>query len=612
MVASPATYEIFVRNSSLQYVGEIDYYDKLTYKKAYNAVGSFVLQLDVSHPMASYLATPGYGITVLRNGAVDFSGPVRYVERKGGSTKTLIVKGADDMVWLQDRQAYPVTNYPYAGEAGTAGPLRLYPLSEVSGTTAFDSTISPQNGTYHGSYTQGQPPIIDDIIPSLTLSGGYISVPTTGLPTGNSQYNMAIWFILDSYPAATAVLCQLGTIATSQQAYMGLLSSGAPTMQLLGVNYSATTAVSLHEPHCLQLRWDGTTATLLVDGSAVSTQTPGAQNITYGTATIGALSSGANPFNTGRIQFAQIGGNLAGLPSNTLNPWLNLPYLGASRFASLPNPQTAINAWDTQSGAAETVAKHFVNYNLGPSATSDRQLSNFSVEADAGQGSTVYADANFQQLLQPDGNGLLQVIARNGGIGIRMVQVSGALQFQCFLPNDKTSNALFSEGLGNLGDYDYSVDATQLINYVFAAAGNSTPPTACVVYQDAASQVNWGRIEGFLQSGSTTDYLKLLQLATNASTQSAGTTLSAVLLETDGLQYGRDFNLGDKVTVVIDNTTLQDIVREVQIDLDPSTGETVTPAIGTPGRGQIMAALRHFSRQLAQQNTRLSTLERAP
>jgi len=205
----------------------------------------------------------------------------------------------------------------------------------------------------------------------------------------------------------------------------------------------------------------------------------------------------------------------------------------------------------------------------------------------------------------------LQVLANSGGVGFKVTHdVGTGLVFKVFVPS--TANAAkFSLDLGNLSSYEYMEDATNLINYVVVGGGGTG--TARTFYQasNAASVARWGRSEGFTNGGSATDKNQLTDQANNAINNGASKlTFNAVFYETDGLQYVRDFNLGDIVSVTVDGATLTDVVRSVDIALDAQQGETLVIGIGTPSSGQIINALQRYQQMAAQLNTRMTLLER--
>jgi prophage tail gpP-like protein len=85
----------------------------------------------------------------------------------------------------------------------------------------------------------------------------------------------------------------------------------------------------------------------------------------------------------------------------------------------------------------------------------------------------------------------------------------------------------------------------------------------------------------------------------------AGLSISPV--DTEGLRFGVDYDLGDRVTVMVDGTPVRDLLREVKFTLT-GEGETVTPTVGTPSHPG--AALGIFE-QLRRLRSRVSGLERS-
>jgi hypothetical protein len=57
-------------------------------------------------------------------------------------------------------------------------------------------------------------------------------------------------------------------------------------------------------------------------------------------------------------------------------------------------------------------------------------------------------------------------------------------------------------------------------------------------------------------------------------------------VDTEQIKFGRDYFVGDRVTISVDGTEYQDIVREVSITVDQGgQTETITPTIGEQGSG---------------------------
>ena len=191
------------------------------------------------------------------------------------------------------------------------------------------------------------------------------------------------------------------------------------------------------------------------------------------------------------------------------------------------------------------------------------------------------------------------------------------MAFTTYAPSDKTSNAIFSDEIGNLQDYSFSLDMPTA-NVITVGDGTNTGlARAFLEVPDSASVTANGRIEGFTQGAGSTDYPTMLNAGQAALLQNkAASTLSITPVDTVGLMYQRDYNLGDKVSVYLEGQTIQDKLREVHISLTKGSGagspdEVVTPAIGPVD--VTMAApsmISNLTRKNKIAQTRLNKLER--
>lgn len=266
-------------------------------------------------------------------------------------------------------------------------------------------------------------------------------------------------------------------------------------------------------------------------------------------------------------------------------------------------PYTAVE-YDDRSGAAETVLRHYVDRNLGPAATAPRRLPYLTLPADLGRGSTVRGFGRFHTLLE-----LLQPLALAGGdLGFRIVQVGQALEFQVYVPADRTATAVFSRELGNLAGYAYSVSAPVADYVIVAGQGEGTLRS----FTEGGRQADidtYGRIEQFRDRRDINDAAVLPQALTEALTESQPVTaLSITPIDTAAVSFGVDYRLGDRVTVLIDGESVKDVVREVTLTLTADRGEQVTPLVGTPGAANP-ASLALFARQ-ERLDRRISNQER--
>lgn len=262
-------------------------------------------------------------------------------------------------------------------------------------------------------------------------------------------------------------------------------------------------------------------------------------------------------------------------------------------------PPFTAAAYDVRTGPAESVIRAYVDANAGPTAPAARRVPGLSLPATQGRGATVRGTARFDNLLA-----LAQTLALVGGTGFRIVQSGAGIALEQYVPADRTATAQFSLGLGNLRGYDYeATDPTATYAYV-AGQGEGTART---IVEGAAASSPY-RAEVFVDQRDTNDLTALEQSRTEALIEgAAATALSLSPIDTPSLTFGRDYNLGDRVAVLVEGVTVRDVVREVRLTLT-ADGETLTPVVGTANASN--PDVPALFDQLAEQASRLSLLER--
>lgn len=337
--------------------------------------------------------------------------------------------------------------------------------------------------------------------------------------------------------------------------------------------------------------------TLDVDQSldaAVALSAPGCGiEVSYGGTT---LLSGPV---TGRKHERDATKNAATISGVSDDVWL------ARRLAS-PQPATFYPpysglAYDARTGVASTVLRGFVGDNAGPSAIGPRQVPGLTMGTDPAVGVSGTWQGRWQPLPE-----LLDEIAITAGLGYRVAQSGTTLLFSVSQPVDRSGSVRFDLGLGNLAAYTYEAGAPES-TYVFV--GGSGEGVARVVQEvyDPDAQAMWGRIEKFVDKRDSSVAANLTQAGTDELTQHAEqTSLSITPIDTPQMQFGTHYNLGDKVTAVIDGVSVVDVVREVKLTLTPDGARQLVPTIGTPGPKTIFRLFRDV-RNLA---SRMTNLER--
>ncbi|MCX5234451.1 siphovirus ReqiPepy6 Gp37-like family protein [Streptomyces prunicolor] len=259
---------------------------------------------------------------------------------------------------------------------------------------------------------------------------------------------------------------------------------------------------------------------------------------------------------------------------------------------------------------AETAMRSLVNLNIGPGAQASRKVSNLTLATDGLHGPSITKQLNqFDTLLT-----VLQDIAKTAGLGFRIVQVGGNLQFQVYEPADLSASAKFSFGLGNLTDASYSVTSPTCTKAVVVAGGNTSPRVITIATRaDPAFPGPW--FEQFVDKTDVdTTAIDLIaqvsQAADEALTAGAAQgNLTMTPIDTPRLQFGRDYTVGDQVACQVRDDFITDVVREVGITFDAQGGYVAKAVIGSSDSTNNQDVLARQFAYIARIFTRLRRLE---
>lgn len=248
------------------------------------------------------------------------------------------------------------------------------------------------------------------------------------------------------------------------------------------------------------------------------------------------------------------------------------------------NPaDSQLDAYDTRSGPAETLIRHYVDVNAGPGALPSRRVPGLTVAASAGLGGQVAGNARFDNLLE-----LVGSLGSAGNVAVRVVDVGGALELAVAEPADRSAQAVFSRARGNLRSYSYGLAAPF---GTVALVGGQGQGAARTIVEVSTGDGGWGmRAEAFADRRDTDDAAQLMQAGQDALAQSGpAASLAIEPIDLPALAYGRDYQVGDVVSVLVDDTTVVDVLREVKIGWSAREGETITPQVGTAGASSTPA-----------------------
>lgn len=528
-------WQILVRDSTLRPVGEVDAYEKVAIAQRYNRPGTWQIQMKADHPMAELLLDTSHGVIITRTppGGTQqtiITGPTKFLHREYASD-TIVVSGYDDLSWLGGRLVYPVSNYPYQSTILADNPIRLHPMNDTN-STAIDAS-GHYNGAYGGTPTYLQPSVIDDINQAITFGlSNWLAENTTGLPIGNAPFSIEVWMSIPQFPAQSGYAIFVGV--PNDVRSMGIIVKPQGLLTLMFKNQPNTStiiaSVTPNVSHHLALTYDGNTngiATAYIDNISAITATQsggGGVNIQYGTVSFGAQYTGGGTISSplpGTYQFAAYY-NTCLSPAQVANHY----FIGKSRFAA--------SQYEKQWGTSEGVIKWFVYNEAAGGAEPVRQVPNLKVVPDAGRGIPYLEyDARFEQLVDKNGTGLLQLLAQAGGLRLYVYQQGTDLWFDVATIQDRSASCIFSADLSNLADYMYEVNGQDISNFLIAGGSGTGTGRLFAIGEDPNSIVAWGRQEGFVSAGSSSDYNAMYtSIQSQLATQANNTTFAATVIDT--------------------------------------------------------------------------------
>lgn len=232
---------------------------------------------------------------------------------------------------------------------------------------------------------------------------------------------------------------------------------------------------------------------------------------------------------------------------------------------------------DVRTGPAETVIRQYVDLNAGPGATAPRRVPALVLAPNEGRGAAVTGRARFNNLME-----LVAFLAlAGGGLGVRITQKGTDLEFAVYEPADRTAAVRFKPSLGNLRAFERTRKAPAA-TYVYVGGGGDGAARTFVEGGDAAGIIQHGRIETFRDRRDTTDAAELAQqVQTSLEELGPEDTLELTPIDIAELAFGTHYGLGDRVTAVVDEQAIEQVIREVHIDLLPD-GEVVRPVLAGP------------------------------
>ncbi|MFJ5066527.1 siphovirus ReqiPepy6 Gp37-like family protein [Kitasatospora sp. NPDC088556] len=284
-----------------------------------------------------------------------------------------------------------------------------------------------------------------------------------------------------------------------------------------------------------------------------------------------------------------------------------------SRLA-LPDPTVPVseqykaNSNRPVTGRAGSALLWELEHAVGASALPDRRVPGLALPASADIGDPINEVLRFDSL-----GTLFEKWTDSKSVGYRLVYNADAqkIDLEVYTPRDRSKEVRFSRELGNLREYVWSLTAPRVTRVIVACQGEGEER---YLYQqiDSEAEAEWGvLIEQLLDrrdlplktDPATGKPVKARAETTDAEFETAKKAVldaaSAALqqgerngnfqiypIDTEQVQFGRDYFVGDLVTVSDDGVDYVDILREVNITVeDGGKALTVRPKIGEQGTG---------------------------
>ena len=276
-----------------------------------------------------------------------------------------------------------------------------------------------------------------------------------------------------------------------------------------------------------------------------------------------------------------------------------------------PTPSTADvteqdDAYDDRLGFCETIIKEYVSVNIGPDAPADRKIPNLTIETTAGLGLEVQGRARFQTLQE-----VLYGLAQTSSLGYTIEQLGTDLQFTVYSPLDRTATVRMDMDNSKLSRAEYAYAVAKVTRAIVGGQGEEEFRRFVEVTNtdSLASETDWSRrIEVFTDGRNSRVTEFLLQDGDEFLADQGKTIIEMSVTPADdfNMRFGRDWYLGDKVTVVINDLEASAVVTEVGISI-AADGVRLAATVGTPVGIEYESRVLAKTQQLAQ---RLSNLER--
>ena len=231
----------------------------------------------------------------------------------------------------------------------------------------------------------------------------------------------------------------------------------------------------------------------------------------------------------------------------------------------IPNPTAGATAnsdlWKA-TGPAETVMRKLVNEQIGPSAPADYKIANLTLAPNLARGKSVSVSERFTNILE-----VLQAQATAATLLFTVRQAGNVLQFRVSESRDLVKAVRLTRHNGAVGEYSTERKAPEATEAIVGGVGSGATRK---MWRVANPVGDWNRrVTRFVDRQSTSSENELQQAAEN-ELENKGEKASVTFEANDipRLRYGRDYVVGDKITVNLDESLIQDTLQVAEMSWD--------------------------------------------
>lgn len=209
--------------------------------------------------------------------------------------------------------------------------------------------------------------------------------------------------------------------------------------------------------------------------------------------------------------------------------------------------------WDRFTGDGESAYLHYAANNLTAPEDSSRAMPGMVLGENRHRGQTLPWQARFDKLHE-----LFEAIGEATGVGwdIRPDFANRRFVFAPWVGSDLTTGtrrAALSRPMGNLSDTTLTDDASTQITTVYGGGGGEDENR--LILSVGNTLTGFDRREGWADIGGAED-ASMLRLGAERKLVPRKLTLTAVALDSGLCRYGRDYDVGDVLTVAADGGSM--------------------------------------------------------